>query len=75
MSGIYEQMLQHYNATTSIEQQNAVYEVVQQIALAGLYKGGFFDKAAFYGGTCLRLFHNTFFRRYGFFATKSRRKF
>ena len=58
MSGIYEQMLQHYNATTSIEQQNAVYEVVQQIALAGLYKGGFFDKAAFYGGTCLRLFHN-----------------
>ena len=25
--------------------------------LAGLHRGGFFDRAAFYGGTCLRLFH------------------
>lgn len=25
--------------------------------LAGLYNGGFFDVAAFYGGTCLRIFH------------------
>lgn len=25
--------------------------------LAGLYNGGFFDKAAFYGGTCLRIFY------------------
>lgn len=36
---------------------NAKYEVAQQITLAGLNRGGFFDKAAFYGGTCLRLFH------------------
>lgn len=32
-------------------------ELMQQITLAGLYRGGFFDKAAFYGGTCLRIFH------------------
>lgn len=25
--------------------------------LAGLYAGGFFESAAFYGGTCLRIFH------------------
>jgi predicted nucleotidyltransferase component of viral defense system len=25
--------------------------------LSGLADGGFFDKAAFYGGTCLRIFH------------------
>ena len=31
---------------------------MQHIALAGLYRGGFFQHAAFYGGTCLRLFHN-----------------
>jgi predicted nucleotidyltransferase component of viral defense system len=31
--------------------------VSQQIVLAGLADGGFFDKAAFYGGTCLRIFH------------------
>ncbi|PJC22326.1 MAG: hypothetical protein CO065_01550 [Comamonadaceae bacterium CG_4_9_14_0_8_um_filter_57_21] len=30
---------------------------MQEIALAGLNRGGFFEKAAFYGGTCLRIFH------------------
>ncbi|NTW52552.1 MAG: nucleotidyl transferase AbiEii/AbiGii toxin family protein [Chlorobiaceae bacterium] len=30
---------------------------MQEVALAGLYRGGFFDKAAFYGGTCLRIFY------------------
>jgi predicted nucleotidyltransferase component of viral defense system len=30
---------------------------MQQITLAGLQRGGFFDKAAFYGGTCLRIFY------------------
>ncbi|MCP9911748.1 nucleotidyl transferase AbiEii/AbiGii toxin family protein [Cyanobium sp. BA20m-p-22] len=29
---------------------------MQEIALAGLYRRGFFGKAAFYGGTCLRIF-------------------
>jgi predicted nucleotidyltransferase component of viral defense system len=32
-------------------------EVLQEAALAGLWRTGFFDKAAFYGGTALRLFH------------------
>ena len=30
---------------------------MQQVTLTGLHRGGFFDKAAFYGGTCLRIFH------------------
>ena len=30
---------------------------MQQIALSGLQRGGFFEHAAFYGGTCLRIFH------------------
>ncbi|MCP9917008.1 nucleotidyl transferase AbiEii/AbiGii toxin family protein [Cyanobium sp. ATX 6F1] len=30
---------------------------MQELALAGLYRRGFFGKAAFYGGTCLRIFH------------------
>ena len=37
--------------------RNAIFEVDQQVILAGLYSGGFFESAAFYGGTCLRLFH------------------
>lgn len=35
----------------------ALREVLQEAALAGLWRTGFFDKAAFYGGTALRLFH------------------
>lgn len=57
MSGIFDQMLSAYDTSTSIARRNATYEVMQQVALAGLQRGGFFDKAAFYGGTCLRIFH------------------
>src|SRR5690554_6065045 len=55
---IFEQMLSRYEIKTKEQERNATYEVMQEITLAGLYRGGFFDKAAFYGGTCLRIFHN-----------------
>ncbi len=54
---IFEQMLSKYQILTDNDRRNATYEVMQEITLAGLYRGGFFDKAAFYGGTCLRIFH------------------
>lgn len=54
---IFDQMLARYEIKTSEQKRNATYEVMQEIALAGLYRGGFFSKAAFYGGTCLRIFH------------------
>ncbi len=54
---IFDQMLGRYDIKTAQEKRNAINEVMQEIALAGLYRGGFFDKAAFYGGTCLRIFH------------------
>ena len=57
MNTIFEQMLSKYPVTTDKDRRNAIYEVMQQITLAALYRGGFFDKAAFYGGTCLRIFH------------------
>lgn len=50
---IYEQMLSRY----AEQDRKANYEVMQQVALAGLYRAGFFEHAAFYGGTCLRIFH------------------
>jgi predicted nucleotidyltransferase component of viral defense system len=43
--------------TTEQNKRNAVFEVNQQVILEGLYNGGFFESAAFYGGTCLRIFH------------------
>ena len=56
-NGIYESMLSVYDMSTEQKKRNAIFEVNQQIILAGLYNGGFFDAAAFYGGTCLRIFH------------------
>jgi len=54
---IFDQMLARHEIRTSEQRRNATHEVMQEIALVGLYRGGFFDKAAFYGGTCLRIFH------------------
>lgn len=54
---IYDNMLSAYDLSTEQQKRNAIFEVNQQVILAGLYNGGFFDVAAFYGGTCLRIFH------------------
>ena len=50
-------MLESYRPITPVDYQNATREIVQEIALLGLWRGGFFEHAAFYGGTALRIFH------------------
>ena len=55
--GIVDEMLSRYPRETEAEETNALREVMQEIALAGLQRAGFFETAAFYGGTCLRIFH------------------
>lgn len=57
MNDIYQTMLSAYDLSTEQKERNAIFEVSQQVILAGLSQGGFFDEAAFYGGTCLRIFH------------------
>lgn len=57
MNDIFQNMLSAYDLSTDQAVRNATFEVNQQVILAGLNQGGFFDKAAFYGGTCLRIFH------------------
>ena len=39
------------------DQENALKEIIQLICLLGLHRGGFFDKACFYGGTALRILY------------------
>ena len=56
-NSIFEQMCARYSTVTKADLMNATHEVMQQITLAGLYRGGFFNQAAFYGGTCLRIFY------------------
>ena len=36
---------------------NSLKEIIQEIVLCGLSRGNFFDNAAFYGGTALRVFY------------------
>ena len=57
MNPIYNTMLAAYPQTTPNERHNAQIEVAQQVVLAGLARSDFFAHAAFYGGTCLRIFH------------------
>lgn len=39
------------------DKKNAIKEIVQEVVLCGLSRGGFFRNAAFYGGTALRIFY------------------
>lgn len=52
-----KQWIEEYNPKTQAEAEQALREIMQEIALAGLQRSGFFEKAAFYGGTALRIFH------------------
>ncbi|MCF0230264.1 MAG: nucleotidyl transferase AbiEii/AbiGii toxin family protein, partial [Parasporobacterium sp.] len=50
-------MMERYNPVDSEDYENALKEIVQEVALVGLARSDFFSKAAFYGGTALRIFH------------------
>lgn len=57
MKTILEQMVEAYQPKNNEEKRNVVKEVMQEITLCALSKAGFFDVAAFYGGTALRIFY------------------
>lgn len=45
---IFDNMLSRYDLTTEQHKRNAIFEVNQQVILAGLYAGGFFESAPFF---------------------------
>ena len=57
MNTALEQMLNAYHTENTYDRKNAVKEIMQEIVLCGLSRAGFFKKAAFYGGTALRIFY------------------
>ena len=57
MNAVIEQMLKSYHVENIYDRKNAMKEIMQEIVLCGLSRAGFFDKAAFYGGTALRIFY------------------
>jgi predicted nucleotidyltransferase component of viral defense system len=50
-------MLSAYDLSTVASAADAIREIIQEIALLGLSRSAFFKKAAFYGGTALRIFY------------------
>ena len=50
-------MLERYNCVTAKDYENALKELMQEISLLGLWRSKFFEHAAFYGGTALRILH------------------
>lgn len=50
-------MLDRYELRNIQDYKNAIKEIIQEIALLGLWRAKFFEKAAFYGGTALRILH------------------
>lgn len=51
------QMLAKYDCERGEDYAQALREILQEIALFGLWRAKFFDKAAFYGGTALRILY------------------
>lgn len=57
MNQAVNEMLEKYQIQTVADAENALKEVIQEIALLGLHRANFFEKAAFYGGTSLRILY------------------
>lgn len=50
--------MDEYKPSNEQEAVQALREIMQEIALASMARAGFFDEAAFYGGTALRIFYD-----------------
>ncbi len=57
MIDLIKERLRRYAATNPLEEENAVKEILQEIALYALWRSDFFDVALFQGGTSLRILH------------------
>ena len=53
-----KEWIDSYQPKNQAQADQALREIMQEIALAGLQRSGFFEQAAFYGGTALRIFHS-----------------
>jgi predicted nucleotidyltransferase component of viral defense system len=57
MKNLNIQTIYNRYGKTKIREQTKVREILQQTSLLGLERQGFFEKAAFYGGTALRILY------------------
>lgn len=57
MNDAIARMIARYHTRRLEDHVRALREILQEIALLGLWRSKFFDKAAFYGGTALRILY------------------
>jgi Nucleotidyl transferase AbiEii toxin, Type IV TA system len=57
MIEMISEKLQTYHSANLVEEESAIKEIMQEIALYGLWRAKFFDIALFQGGTSLRILH------------------
>ena len=57
MHSAIKTMIEKYKCHSEQDYINALKEIFQEIALLGLWRSKFYEKAAFYGGTALRILH------------------
>lgn len=57
MNEAVKAMLGRYRCKSLEDQERALREIIQEIALLGLWRSKFFEHAAFYGGTALRILY------------------
>ena len=71
------QILKEYDCKTVQEHESALKEVMQEIALLGLWRAKFYESALFYGGSALRILHGLprFSEDLDFSLLKSNKKF
>ena len=55
MIDLLRQRLSGYAAADARQEEQALREILQEVALYALWRAGFFEVAAFQGGTCLRI--------------------
>ncbi len=57
MNPALETILRRYKCETRTQYERALKEILQELALVGLWRAHFFEHAAFYGGTALRILY------------------
>jgi len=57
MNEAVARMISKYECKNAEDYMRALREIMQEIALLGLWRSKFFEKAAFYGGTALRILY------------------
>jgi len=74
---IIQDRLDSYNCKTELEEEHAIREITQEVALSALGRTDFFKYAILQGGTCLRIFYglNRFSEDMDFILKEAERDF